>query len=69
MTDKTKAAPEKAATTPKADPDRADEGKPYFSGGVWYGADGARLTDKEAQKAHRAMDKAAAAARAKVQRG
>lgn len=37
-----------------------------FLGGVWYAADGSPLTDKEAQLAHRAMDKAAAEARRKA---
>jgi hypothetical protein len=34
-----------------------------FLGGAWYAPDGSPLTDKEAQLAHRAMDKRAAEAR------
>jgi hypothetical protein len=37
-----------------------------FLGGVWYAADGTPLNDREAQAAHRAMDKEAADARARV---
>lgn len=38
----------------------------YFLGGEWRAADGTLLTAPEAQQAHRAMDKAAAEARAKA---
>lgn len=40
-----------------------------FLGGVWLAEDGTPLTDKEAQQAHRAMDKAAAEAREQALRG
>ena len=57
---------------PKKDHDRADE-QPVsrihgaqFLGGYWRAADGTPLTDKEAQQAHRAMDRAAAEARRKA---
>lgn len=40
-----------------------------FVGGRWEAADGTPLTDKEAQQAHRAMDRAAASAREKALRG
>lgn len=63
----------------KKDPDKADEGKApslaarikgaQFLGGAWLAADGTELTAVEAQAAHRAMDKAAADARAKILRG
>lgn len=40
-----------------------------FIGGVWLAADGSPLNDAEAQQAHRAMDRAAAAARERALRG
>lgn len=40
-----------------------------FVGGVWLASDGTPLTDAEAQQAHRAMDRAAAQARARAIRG
>lgn len=40
-----------------------------FFAGRWETADGDPLTDAEAQQAHRAMDRAAAAARARVLEG
>jgi hypothetical protein len=59
---------------PKKDPDKADEQPSritgaQFLGGAWYAANGSPLTDAEAQQAHRAMDRAAAAARRKALRG
>ena len=65
---------------PKADPDRADEAPApkmpanrisgaRFLGGAWLAPDGTPLTAPEAQQAHRAMDAAAAEARAKALRG
>jgi hypothetical protein len=41
----------------------------YFLGGAWYGADGSLLNDRDAQAAHRAMDKEATEARARILRG
>lgn len=40
-----------------------------FIGGVWLAEDGTPLTDAEAQQAHRAMDRAAQAARDRALRG
>lgn len=66
-------------TNPKTnkEPERADESTPAkvsaarvkgarFLGGAWLAPDGSPLTGAEAQQAHRAMDRAAAAAREKA---
>lgn len=55
------------APAPKTRATRADGAT--FVGGVWLAADGSPLTDKEAQQAHRAADRAAAEARARILRG
>lgn len=56
--------PDKAAEAESAPRSRVTGAQ--FLGGVWFAPDGSRLTDAEAQQAHRAMDKAAAAARRKA---
>jgi hypothetical protein len=68
----TQDAPQEAAVaaptareTPAASLTRRVKGA-QFLGGVWYAADGSPLNDKEAQAAHRAMDREAAEARARV---
>ncbi len=60
---------EVAVNAPTTNPRVSSKGT-YQLGGVWYRADGTQITDpKEMQLAHRAMDKAAAEARAKAMLG
>lgn len=53
----------KAAPAPKAAKVNPRIAGAYFSGGVWFGADGAPLSNVESQQAHRARDKELAEAR------
>jgi hypothetical protein len=62
-------APEEPAhETAKQAMSRRVKGARFF-GGQWVAEDGTPLTDKEAQQAHRAMDRATAAARERALRG